>query len=165
MGSFSFNASGISLDTSREIIPAGTYNARAIESDLKPLKSGNGDGLSITFEIIDGPHTKRRIWASLNVKHNNPVAQNIGQQQLAQICHAVGMPNGFQDSSQLHNRPLKIRVKIRKDETYGDKNEISGYEALGSASAGIPPIATQVAAQGNPAASGKAPAPWAAKGA
>ena len=162
MAFFSFNAATVAPDVSRELIPAGTYNARIIESDVKPLKSGNGDGLSLTFEILDGPHAKRRIWASLNVKHNNPVAQNIGQQQLSSICHVTGVMN-LQETSQLHNRPLKIRVKIRKDEQYGDKNEIGGYEA---AVGGMPTIQVQQANAGHMQAPAQAPAakaasPWA----
>lgn len=160
MASFSFNAANVAPDTTRDLIPAGTYTARIIESDYKPLKSGNGDGLSLTFEIIEGTHTKRRVWASLNVKHNNPTAQGIAQQQLSSICHATGVMN-LAETSQLHNRPLKIRVKIRKDEQYGDKNEIGGYEAVGGASQ-MPSIATQQSPSQMqaPAAAPKA-SPWA----
>jgi hypothetical protein len=160
MSFFSFDATSVAPEASRELIPAGTYNARIIESDVKPLKSGNGEGLSLTFEIIDGPHKSRRVWASLNVKHNNPTAQGIAQQQLSSICHATGVTK-LTDTSQLHNRPLKIRVKIRKDEQYGDKNEIGGYEAAGGQA--VPPIATQTSPQMQATAAPAAskPSPWA----
>ena len=162
MAYFSFDATAVAPQESRSILPAGTYNARIIESDVKPLKSGNGEGLSLTFEILDGPSAKRRVWASLNTKHTNPVAQNIGQQQLSSICHATGVFK-LTETSQLHNRPLKIRVKIRKDEQYGDKNEIGGYEPIGGNA--TPPIQTQQApmpqAPQAPAAAGPKPSPWA----
>jgi len=162
MAFFSFNAATVAPDVSRDLIPAGTYNARIIESDVKPLKSGNGDGLSLTFELLDGPNVKRRVWASLNVKHNNPTAQSIAQQQLSSICHATGVMN-LQETSQLHNRPLKIRVKIRKDDAYGDKNEIGGYEPAGGSA--IPPIQTQQMQapqmQATAPAAGPKPSPWA----
>jgi hypothetical protein len=155
-----FDAASVAPEASRELIPAGTYNARIIESDLKPLKSGNGDGLALTFEIIDGPHKNRRVWSSLNVKHTNPTAQGIAQQQLSSICHATGVIK-LQDTSQLHNRPLKIRVKIRKDEQYGDKNEIGGYESAAGGS--ILAIQTQAPAPQMqvPATAAAKPSPWA----
>lgn len=162
MAYFSFNAASVAPDVSRELLPAGTYNARIIESDVKPLKSGNGDGLALTFEVLDGPHAKRRLWASLNVRHSNPTAQGIAQQQLSSICHAVGVMN-LAETSQLHNKPLKIRVKIRKDDAYGDKNEVSGYEAIGGAAGSIPAIQTQQPAMQmqQPAPAAAKPSPWA----
>jgi hypothetical protein len=135
MASFSFNAADVAPDTSRELIPAGTYVARISESSYEAMKSGNGHAVKLTLDIIDGPFKNRKLWTQLNVKHINEVAQKIGQQQLSAICHAVGVMN-MQDTQQLHNKPLKVRVKIRKDDQYGDKNEVSGYEAIGQASAG-----------------------------
>lgn len=158
MAFFSFDASTVAPQQTfdNSPIPAGTYNAQVIESDLKPLKSGNGTGLALTFEILDGQFAKRRLWANLNVQHNNPQAQQIGQQQLSGLCHAVGVIR-MTDSSQLHHKPVKVRVKIRQDAQYGDKNEITGYEALNGAAKPTVPSAAPT-----PTAANAAPvAPWA----
>lgn len=156
MAGFSFNASGIQLDTPRQPVPDGTYVARIIESEIKLLKSGNGEGLSLVYEIIEGPYATRRIWQNLNVRHTSQNAQVMAQQQLAGICHAVGMPNGFNETHELHNKPLKIRVKIRKDDHYGDKNEISGTSSIGQPAIPAVPVGTQ-----QPAANAAPAAPWA----
>lgn len=162
MASFSFNAADVAPDTSRDIIPAGTYVARISESSYEPMKSGNGHAVKLTLDILDGPFKNRKLWTQLNVKHTNEVAQKIGQQQLSAICHAVGVMN-MQDTQQLHNKPLKVRVKIRQDAQYGDKNEVSGYEAIGSGAApGVQPIATtQSSTPASPATFGAAGSkPW-----
>jgi hypothetical protein len=71
------------------------------------------------------------------------------------------------DSVQLHMKPVRIRVKVRKDETgqYGDRNEVTGYEA--AAGVTLPPAAASApfapAAQPAPAAA-QTP-PWAKRAA
>jgi len=105
MASFTFDATAVEPQQSSGPIPAGTYLAQVIESDLKHLKSGNGMGLALTFQIIDGEHKNRRLWANLNVQHSNPTAQQIGQQQLSSLCRALNVPQ-LKDTTQLHNKPL-----------------------------------------------------------
>lgn len=155
MALFDFDATAIEpSQTSFEPVPAGVYVAKAIETDLRELKSGNGTGLSVQFEIIDGQFINRRIFSNLNVKHNNQTAERIGQEQLSAFCKAVGI-NKLKNTDDLVNKPLKIKVKIRKDESgnYGDRNEITGYEAI----SGAVPSASHSAPPKAPAAS----APWA----
>lgn len=160
---FQFDASTVEpqkpIDNSP--IPAGTYTAHVIESDVKPLNSGNGTGLKLTFEILEGPFAKRRVWSNLNVQHNNPEAQRIGQQQLSALCHATGVIR-MTDTNQLHGLRVKIRVAIKKDDTYGDRNEVKGFEPISAASmmptpAGIVPTPPVAAAAPTPA---NKPAPW-----
>lgn len=157
MAQIQFDASTVEPQQSFDPVPAGTYTAHIVESDLRPLKSGNGNGLSLTFEIIEGPFERRKVWANLNVQHTNPEAQRIGQQQLSSLCHAVGVMR-LADTTQLHGKPLRIRVAIRKDEQYGDKNDIKGFEA-----AGVPGIMPGTSAKAS--APAKAAAPWGAKAA
>jgi len=129
MANLSFNAQNVEPSKSFAPIPAGVYPAQIVESEIKPLKSGNGNGLSLQFEILGQHYAGRRIFANLNINHTNKEAERIAQEQLSAICHATGVIK-VQDSSQLHNKPLNIRVKIRKQEGYEDRNEISGYEAI-----------------------------------
>jgi hypothetical protein len=140
-------------------LPAGVYTAHIIESEVKPLKSGNGTGISLTLEILDKPFAKRRVWTNLNVQHSNAVAQQIGQQQLSSICRAVGVIR-MTETSQLHMKPMKVRLKIRKDDQYGDKNEVTGYEAMGN-SAPAMPMPGAAPAPTAPAANAAPVAPWA----
>lgn len=157
---FTFDASTVAPQESFAPIPAGTYNARAIKAEMRPLKSGNGVSLSLQFQIIDGPHANRQIFTGLNVQHTNPDAQRIAQQQLSNLCHAVGALKISETTLHLLcNKPVRIRVKIRQDPQYGDRNEISGFEAMpGVAKMPSMPAAATAPAQQAPAA---AVPPWA----
>ena len=158
---FTFDASTVAPQESFSPIPAGTYNARATKAEMKPLKSGNGLALSLAFQVMDGPHANRQVFANLNVQHTNPDAQRIAQQQLSTLCHAVGVLRLSETTlHQLCNKPVRIRVKIRKDEQYGDRNEIAGFEAIPGAAAQRLPVGAPAmpAAAAAPAA---ATPPWA----
>jgi len=60
MANFSFDASSVAPQVTNGVLPAGTYLAHITESDIRPLASGNGQGLKLTLEIIDGQHKGRR---------------------------------------------------------------------------------------------------------
>lgn len=133
MATLNFDANAIQPDTSFEPIPAGWYNAVIDESEMKPTRDGSGAYLALRFNIIDGQYAGRKVFTRLNLRNQNPVAQDIAQKQLSTICHAVNVLN-VQDSSQLHALPMQIRVKITNDPTgqYDPSNEISGYKAVGA---------------------------------
>ena len=82
-----FNPDAVSDD--REIIAAGNYNAQIIESSLATTKSG-GTILKLTWEILDGPLAKRRVWENLNIVNSNADVQAIAERSLKRICGAVG---------------------------------------------------------------------------
>ena len=162
---FSFDANTVAPASNNfEPIPAGVYPAVITDAKLGALKSGNGTGLSLTYSILEGPFANRKVFSNLNVQHNNPTAQQIGQEALSSICRATGAMK--LDGNSLHlicNKPLKIKVKIRKDEQYGDKNEVSAVEAMqGAAAPAAAPRQAAPAAQPAAAGFGGGNPPWAA---
>lgn len=150
MAQLNFNAANVAPQEPINPIPAGVYLAHAIESEVRPLKSGNGEALAITFQVLQGQYANRRVWANINHRHANQEAERIGQSQLSALCHAVGVIN-LQDTTQLHMRPVMIRVRISKDDSgqYPDKNEVTGYEA--PAAGGAPAMPGAFPAQQQPA--------------
>ena len=141
-----FDARTVEPTTDFEPVPAGKYLAIITESEMKPTKSGNGNFLELTFQIIDGEFKGRNLWARLNLDNPNALTVKIAQGELSAICRALGVmaPN---DSVELHNIPLVITVKCKKREDTGEiVNEIKGY-AKKEASAGQP---QQAAAQTPP---------------
>lgn len=164
-------------ENSYELLPAGWYTAQVTESAINPLKSGNGQALKLTFDVLSDTGRGRKVWASLNIQHTNPKAETIAQQQLRELCEAVGIVR-MTDTVELHNKPLQIRVKIRKSEDpqYEDNNEVSGFKAAGQGTgAGMSPmpggtfptqpraagpVTSSAPAAAAPAATGSAP-PWA----
>lgn len=162
MAQLNFDASQVAPDAGFEPVPAGWYKVLIDESEMKPTKAGDGAYLHTRFNILEGPYTGRKLFARLNLRNANPTAQEIGFKQLSAIAHAVGVLQ-VADSTQLHNIPLQVRVKVRKDQSgeYDDQNDITSYkninEPVGAAAAapgGVPGAAVP------PAAAGAPPAGW-----
>ena len=171
MAQFNFDASQVAPQQSTGPLPAGTYLAHITESDVQPLKSGNGEGLKLTFEIIDGQFKGRKVWENLNIRHSNEDTQRIAQSQLSGLCHAVNVIK-LLDTAALHFKPVRINVTVREAQgIYKASNNIKGYEAAGggisapTAPAYTPPPAAETPAwptAEQEAAKSKAPA-WARK--
>jgi hypothetical protein len=136
-----FDAATVDPATDFEAIPAGKYLAVITESEMKPTKKGDGQYLELTFQILDGPHKNRNLWARLNLDNRSEQAVQIARGELSAICRAVGVL-APKDSVELHNLPLSITVKCKKREDTGDlTNEIKGYSRKESIS-GTPQQAT-----------------------
>ena len=151
MAQLNFNAADVKPLDSFEAIPAGTYEAVIVESEMKPTKSGTGSYLELTVEIVSGEYQGRRVWSRLNLANPNVKAVEIARRELSSICRAVGVMNPG-DSSELHNIPFLVVVKKvkRDDDTF--TNEIGGWKAKEAAAP-----ATPVAAANAQAAQGDAP--------
>lgn len=152
-----------------ELIPAGHYTAQIIKSDIKDNANGSGNRLSLTFQVLEGDKTGRLVFQDLTLQNSNPTAEQIGRQQLAQLCHAVRISH-LAESTELHNIPLKVRVAIREDKTgnYPPRNEIKAFAPVDQSTSGFAkpintPAQTQAALSGHAAASTATPgaAPWA----
>jgi hypothetical protein len=159
MASINFDASTVAPQASSGPVPAGTYLAQCVDSDVQPLKSGNGTGLKLTFEIIDGQYKGRRIWENLNIQHSNEDTQRIAQSQLSALCHAVNVIK-LQDTAALHHKPVTIKVVVREAKgEYQASNNIKGYESAGGS---VPALLAPSASAFPDAPVSKAPA-WAKK--
>ena len=115
---------------------------------MKAAKTGNGEYLEITFQIIEGNHTGRKIWNCLNIKNKSEIASKIARQQLASICKAIGLMNP-QDTSELLDKPIVITVRLDKQDA--TRNKITAYASSDGTHAEI------VEEQPNPVAKKK---PW-----
>ena len=128
-----FDARNVEPSTEFEALPAGRYVAAIVESEMKPTKNGSGSFLELKFQVLDGEHKGRHLWARLNLDNPNAMAVKIARGELSAICRAVGVltPN---DSVDLHDIPLAIKVKVKKRQDTGDlTNEIAAYEKKGAA--------------------------------
>ena len=152
MSQFQFNAAEVEPQQSFAPLPAGIYVAQITDVEIKDTKAGTGQYLQITWEIADGECRGRKVWDRLNVSNANAEAERIGRQQLSALCHAIGVLQ-VQDTNQFHGKAARIRVTVRKDATYGDGNDVKGYEAAGARpmpTGGFPPAAAAAAAPAAP---------------
>lgn len=121
--------------SSFEPLPPGDYTAIITDSSLKATKSGSGEYIALTMEIIDGPHSGRRIWENLNVYNANKQAEDIARSALKSIFAAVNKPNE-RDTEEAHHIPFKLSLAIdRKDPT---RNRVMGYSPMNGASKPAP---------------------------
>ena len=126
MAQLKFNAAEVDT-TSRDAIPSGTYEAVVTDSETRATKNGNGMGINLTFEILsEGPANGRKVFAWINYENASAKAQQIGREELASLCKAVGVAN-LTDTNQLHNLPLMVTVGVdRNDPT---RNVVKKYAA------------------------------------
>lgn len=160
MSQLQFNAEAVAPQQSLEAIPAGIYTAAITESEVVATKSGSGQMLRVTWDVLEGPMKGRKVFDRLNIANQNPKAEEIGQRQLSTLCHAVGILQ-VTDSVQLHGRPCAIRVTVRVDESgqYAPQNEVKDYRALTAAPAAAAPAAPKAPVA--PPKAAKPTAPWA----
>lgn len=143
-----FNANEVEPAVGFDPIPAGKYLAIITESEMKPTKSGVGKFLQLTFQILEGEHKGRLVWARLNLDNPNATTVRIARAELSAICRAVGVM-APKDSIELHNLPLVITVAHKKRQDSGEiTNVIRGYAKKDAA--GLKPTAA-------PNNNGKAP--------
>lgn len=115
-----------------EAIPEGEYKAIITDSEMKPTKSGTGQYLQMTIEIVEGEYKNRKLWSRLNLINDNTTAVELAQKELSSICRAVGILRP-RDSAELHGKPIVIKVGTEKRKDTGDiTNRIKGYEPLGT---------------------------------
>jgi hypothetical protein len=152
MAAIDFDANEVEPSSGFSPIPAGKYVAVITEDEMKDTRNGKGRYLQFTFEIVEGEYSGRKLWARLNLENENMEAVKIARADLSAICRAVNVLK-LSDTVDLHNLPLVISVKLKKDkETDELRNEIKGYESKQAYTSN-----TRVAA---PAAGAPATAPW-----
>jgi hypothetical protein len=116
------------------LLPAGEYRCRILDGGLSPAKTGTL-GYKVTFEIIDGAHTGRRIWYDIWL---TPAAMGIAKRELARI--------GITDFNQL-DRPLPsgilatVKLDVRKEDDGTERNRVTTFRVTGIEAAEPDPFA------------------------
>lgn len=147
-----FDANQVDPSVGFDPLPAGKYLAVITDSEMKPTKTGQGQFLQLTFQVLDGPQKGRLVWSRLNLENSNPTTVKLARAELSAICRAVGVM-APKDSVELHNIPLEISVGCKKRQDTGDiTNVVKGYARKGAG--GAAPSA------GRPAAGAGSPPPW-----
>lgn len=131
MTAFVFDATKVAPEKPMEVMPNGWQNFEISDAFVSPTK-GAKPGKQITFElfVIDGEYKGRKVWHRINAENASAKAEEIGQQQLSAVCHAVGILS-VADLAPFVGRRLQGRV-VTKAETdkYDASNEIKGVKPL-----------------------------------
>lgn len=145
-------------------IPTGEYKAVIVASESKQTKAKDGEYLELEHQIIEGDHAGRKLFSRLNLQNRSPKAVEIARADLAQIRIATGQL-APQDSVQLHNIPMLIRVVYQPADPSKNRdnpqNEIKGWKAISGATQAATqtgaPYLPPAQAQAAPAAASRAP--------
>lgn len=127
LGETGFDARAVEPNEGFDIMPAGEYDAAIVASEVKQTTNGDGKYLKLELQILNGQYQNRKVWDNLNIWNPNAQAVQIAKGTLSAICRAVNVltPN---DSAELHNKPLRVKLAVKKDAEYGDRNVIKAYK-------------------------------------
>ena len=140
-------------------LPPGWYSATMSAAEIKNTKTGTGQYIALRYDITGPTHQGRVVFGNLNIRNASPKAEEIGRQQLGDICRAIGLAR-VGDTDQLIGNSLMIKLDIEKSEQYGDKNQVKGFKPIAG---GAPKVVGMTAAAAPAAAPAKAAPPWAKK--
>lgn len=147
-----FDANAVEPNKGFGLIPRGEYYAVIVKSEKKATNAGDGHYLSLEFQVLSGEFQNRKLWTNLNLWNKNSEAVQIAKGDMSAICRAVGVMTP-KDSAELHNKPLKLSVAIKKNKGSGeDENRIVGYKSRNGAPATVEAKTTMAEAT--------ASAPW-----
>jgi hypothetical protein len=135
-------------------VPEGWYNAVINSAELKDTKAGTGKYLNIRYDITGETNAGRIVFGMITIQNPNVKAQEIGEQQFAELLRAIGLLKVI-DTDELLGFSLSIKVGISQREGYDPRNEVKGFKAL---KGGMPPAPKTSSVPAK--ADGKAKAPW-----
>ncbi len=150
--------------------PAGWYAMQAIKTEVKRTRDQRGQYLEIIWEMLEDRHPDRkgrRAWTRLNLWNPSTKAVEISQNELHEICKAIGQREGFTDSDVILRRPLLVKLTIREaDGRYDASNDVGEYDHINAARDLVPdgvapggPLASPPAAVAGPTQPTLAPPP------
>ena len=113
-----------------EPIPPGEYPVLIERAEVKKNGKKTGYGLKLGLSVIDGEHKGRKVFANITLSNPNQKAVEIGHRELATLGQALGMV-AITDSSEVTNKTMTVKVKVKEDKVYGKQNEITTYKPYG----------------------------------
>lgn len=175
MAQINFDARTVAPDEGRgDPIPQNWYIMAMTSSEIKPTKN-DGHALATVFTVMEGQYKGRQVYYNMNIRNANAQTVEIAYKQLSAICHATGRLT-VGDTVELHNIPLKARVKIRTGDLkdpqnpamgkYDDQNEITSFknvndQTVGNVTASAPAApAFAMPPSGAPQAAGQPAPAW-----
>jgi len=111
------------------LLPNGEYVMCVKSAEIKDTKDKTGQYINASFEVLDGKFKGRIVFSMFNILNKSEKAQNIGRAQDKALRTAVNVddPKALSD---LYRRPFVGVVTTKKDDEYGDKNEVKVFKAM-----------------------------------
>ena len=117
-----FDARAIDTTDSYAPLPEGQYRVLVASAEERPTKAGDGLGLNVQYEVVDGTHKGRKLFHWINLRNHNKTAEEIGHKELARLCMATNVPEP-RSCAEFCGKLIQVSVKVT--ERNGEKrNEI-----------------------------------------
>jgi len=114
-------------ESSFEPIPAGVYNVTVTEATLGETAKGD-QRLKVTFAVIDGEYTGRKIFEGYMMSGNEKAVQ-IGRGQVKSLLKVAGKDFNITGADALVGIELAAVVKVQAGKDgYSDKNAVSSFK-------------------------------------
>jgi hypothetical protein len=151
-----FDATKVDPNVGFDVVPAGEYDVIIVTSKVESTKKGDGRLLNLELQILTGQFQNRKLFDRLNLWNPSDKATQIARGTLSAICRAVNVLTP-KDTSELHGKPLRIKVTVSDSPEFGKRNEVKGYKPRDGA-----PVQPAAAAQpgSTTAAESASQAPW-----
>jgi hypothetical protein len=116
-----------------EPLPPGKYRAEIFTAECGRTNNGRGVRVSLTWQVIDGPHAERMVFQHILIEHDSEKAQKIGRGMFKDVCACCGITEPVTDLEVLYFKPCAISVRIEKDSNgqYPDKNKVVRVDPVG----------------------------------
>ena len=131
-----FNANTVDTTDNFDPIPEGTYRVLVASAEEKPTANGNGQGLNVQYEVVEGQYKGRKLFHWINLRNQSKVAEEIGHKELARLCLATNVPQP-RSCAEFCGKLIQVTVKV--GERNGEKrNEIKSIVLPQAATAPAP---------------------------
>ena len=104
------------------LIPKGKYKAVIVKDDVRKTQDGDGKGIELFLQIVEGKYADTVLRNWINLKNKNPDAQTIGQGEYKRICRITGVPYPPPDTTQTFGKPILLTVTVKPYYKNKDKN-------------------------------------------
>ena len=91
-------------ESKTQFMPAGSYQAKVIDSEIKETKQKTGYVLYLYSQVIEGEHKGKVFCDNLNIKNSNVDAERIGLARLKKYVETFGISPKIDDSEVLHGK-------------------------------------------------------------
>lgn len=107
-----------------EPLPEGWYKANVEACEYKTTQKGGGM-IAITFNIM-GQERVHKVFENFNIRNESAQTEGFAREALRSLESASGLPK-CTDTDQYIGAICDVKLAIKKDSEYGDKNVVKGY--------------------------------------
>lgn len=116
-------------EQSFELIKSGAYKAVITEAEERQTKSGEGSGLNLKFQIVEGKYKDRNIFLWINKKSNFDFAEKQGKRQIKVLKKKLNLKEDF-EAHELVNKIIEIAIIVKKDKNGEERNDVKLFSLI-----------------------------------